>query len=338
MQAFVTGGTGLLGSFLIAELLKNKTEVTAIHRENSDFTVCKTVLSYFFDDVEQAFSSIRWECCDVMDFFRLEEIISNQMYVFHCAAFVSFHKNDHEKIKQINTAGTKNIVQICLDKKVPKLVHVSSIASLGRGLNGKQTTEEDYWDGSGKASVYSKSKFEAEREVWRGIAEGLDAVIVNPSVIIGPGDWKKGSSQLISTVAKGLKFYTKGTNGYVDVRDVAKISYLLACSEISNQRFILNSENLDYKNLFGLMAENLKVKSPEICIGKVLSEISWRVLAVLSFVSGKSPLITRETARSANQKYSYSNEKIRKYLTFEFIPMRESIKFSCEKYLTQITS
>lgn len=326
-----------MGSFLIAELLKNKAEVTAIHRENSDFKVCKTILSYFFDDVEQAFSSIQWESCDVLDFFRLEEIISNEMYVFHCAAFVSFQKNDHEKIKQINIEGTKNIVQICLEKKVQKLVHVSSIASLGRGLDGKQTTEEDYWDGSGKASVYSKSKFEAEREVWRGIAEGLNAVIVNPSVIIGPGEWTKGSSQLIKTVAKGLKFYTKGTNGYVDVRDVAKVSYLLAFSEISNQRFILNSENLDYQNLFGLMAEYLKVKAPAICVGRMLSEISWRILSIISFVGRKSPLITRETARSAIQKYSYSNEKIRKYLVYEFIPMRECIKFSCEKYLSQMT-
>jgi nucleoside-diphosphate-sugar epimerase len=263
----------------------------------------------------------------------LEEIIEADSYIFHCAAFVSFRKEDKDTLLNINIEGTKNIVQICLDKKVKKLVHVSSIAALGRGLEGKETTEEDYWDGSGNASNYSKSKFESEREVWRGIAEGLNALIVNPSVIIGPGEWGKGSSQLIQTVWKGLKFYTSGTNGYVDVRDVSTIIVKLSQSEIENERFILSSENVDYKTFFGWIAQYLEVKSPPFYAGKFLSGISWRILKIWSLFSGKDPIITKETARSANQKYKYSNQKILEAIQFEFIPVSETIRFTCEKFL-----
>jgi nucleoside-diphosphate-sugar epimerase len=229
--------------------------------------------------------------------------------------------------------GTHNIVNACIKNKVRKLCYVSSIAALGRGESNRATTEEDYRDATYKSSVYSQSKFDAEQEVWRGIAEGLNAVMVNPAVIIGPGDWNKGSSQLIQTVYKGLKFYTKGTNGYVDVRDVSKAMIQLMESEITNQRYILSSEDWNYKQLFDSIAKALNVKPPPYFAGPALSGITWRILKVASLFSNKAPLITKETAHNANSFYSYSSDKIIKELDFEFIPLEKSIADTCLLFL-----
>jgi len=332
-MAFVTGGTGLVGAHLLFDLLKKESKVRALRRPTSSLEVVAKVFHYYSENAQELLKKIEWIEGDILDFYLLDDLLQENEEVYHAAAFVSFNPDDHEQIKQINVEGTHNIVNACIKNKVRKLCYVSSIAALGRADLNRATTEEDYRDATYTRSVYSQSKFDAEQEVWRGIAEGLNAVIVNPAVIIGPGDWQKGSSQLIQTVWKGLKFYTKGVNGYVDVRDVSRAMLSLMKSTITNQRYILSSENWNYKQLFEHIAHALNVQPPSIYAGSIISEIYWRALKAISIFTNKAPLITKETAHSANSFYSYSSNKIIKELNFTFIPLKQSIADTCAKFL-----
>jgi nucleoside-diphosphate-sugar epimerase len=225
-----------------------------------------------------------------------------------------------------NTEGTANVVNAALERKVRKLCHVSSIAALGRPENMTDIIDEKLvWKTSKHNSAYAVSKYGAEREVWRGTAEGLDAVVVNPSIVLGVAGPKQGSSRIFNTVWKGLKFYPPGRNGFVDVRDVAKAMVMLMKSDIRNERFILNAANLEYVDLFRMMAEAMGKPAPKIRVNSMLSGLAWRIEKIRSMITGVKPLITPETAHTAVQQYAYSNEKIRQELGFEFTPIRETI-------------
>ncbi|RLD41913.1 MAG: hypothetical protein DRI86_12580 [Bacteroidetes bacterium] len=333
-MAFITGASGLLGSHLVFTLLNNGEDVFALKRKNSNIDIVKKCLKIYSNDYIELFDRINWVEGDILDFYLMDEMAKQHKEVYHTAAFVSFIKKDHSKILDINIQGTANIADACKNHG-SRLVYASSIASLGRGLSDNSTTEKDFRDSSFKSSVYSKSKFLAEMEVWRAIAEGLDAVMVNPSVIIGPGDWNKSSTQLFKTVNNGLKFYTDGTNGYVDVRDVANIMYKLMKSSISAERYILSSEDVTYKDLFSNIALELGKKPPSILANKLLSGVAWRAMSVVSFMTSTTPLITKETSNSANSHYSYSSKKIIEELDYKFIPIDESIKHTARIFKSQ---
>ncbi|MCD4747372.1 MAG: NAD-dependent epimerase/dehydratase family protein [Bacteroidales bacterium] len=332
----VTGGTGLLGSQLLLDLVKSGKKVRALKRNKSKTDIVHKVFSYYFDKPEAMFEKIEWVEGDILDIFSLKDAINGIKEIYHCAAIVSFNPDDKESMIKTNIEGTANIVNVALGENIRKLCYVSSIAALGRADNDGIINEDTIWRTSGKNSAYAISKYGAEREVWRGIEEGLDAVIISPSIIIGLSDNNKGSEELLSTVWNGLKFYTKGVNGFVDVRDVTKLMLLLMQSNIKNERFVVSSENLSYKQLFNMIAENLGKNPPSIKAGYLLSEIAWRVERLKSFISNTKPLITKETARTANQKYYYSNEKIINALNFEFMPISKSIKDACKLFLSNL--
>jgi nucleoside-diphosphate-sugar epimerase len=335
---FVTGGSGLVGSHLLFDLVSSGKQVRALKRKNSSIELTKKIFGYYSNDTEKLLNFIEWIEGDVMDIYSLYDAMQDIDQVYHAAAMVSFHPSDQKEMMKINVDGTANVVNACLYKNVKKICYVSSIATLGRTDNDELVNEETQWKNSKNNSQYSISKYGAEREVWRGTIEGLPAVIVNPSVIIGPGDWKKGSSQLFQKLWDGLKFYTDGVNGYIDVRDVSKAMILLMESDIANSRFILSSENLDYLELFTMISEGLNKKIPSIKANYLLSQFAWRAEKLRSSITGKKPLITKETARTAFHKYYYSNEKIKKALNFEFIPMPQSISDTSKLFLKDISS
>jgi len=334
---FVTGGSGLVGSHLLFDLASSGKQVRALKRKNSSIELTKKIFGYYSNDTEKLLNSIEWVEGDVMDIYSLYDAMQDIDQVYHAAAIVSFHPSDQKKMMMINIDGTANVVNACLYKDVKKICYVSSIATLGRTDNDELVNEETQWKNSKNNSQYSISKYGAEREVWRGTIEGLPAVIVNPSVIIGPGDWRKGSSQLFQQVWNGLKFYTDGVNGYVDVRDVSKAMVLLMESDIVNSRFILSSENLDYLELFTMISEGLNKKIPSIKANYFLSQFAWRAEKLRSSITGKKPLITKATARTAFHKYYYSTEKIKKALNIEFIPMPQSISDTSKLFLKDIS-
>ena len=329
---FLTGGTGLVGAHILLKLTESGQKVKALKRKRSSLTVIKNIFSHY--KKTDLLKSIEWIEGDLLDLFSLQEGIKGCNTVIHCAAIVSFNPKDFKKVMKINVEGTANIVNICLENNIEKLAYISSIATLNDEKN-QVRTEDSFWKESKSNSQYAKSKYLSEQEVWRGIEEGLNSIIVNPSVILGPGDWTKGSSQMFEKVWKGLKFYSSGSTGYIDVLDVAKCVVKLLEKEIINERFILNAENKKYRDIFDSIAENLNKPKPHIKVSPLIKEIAWRIEWLKSFITNKSPLITKETANTAMKNKSFSNEKIIKALDYKFIPIEESIKHYSQWFLEE---
>ena len=328
----VTGGTGLLGSHLLYHLSQTEDAIKALYRSKEKLEQVKTVFSYYSDNYNSLFNKIEWVEGDILDIPLLEDIFNNISVVYHSAAIVDFDRRNEKHMNRVNIEGTANIVNLCLSNNIEKLCHVSSIATLSKPLDGSEATEEDYWNPDAVNSGYGISKNGAEMEVWRGIEEGLNVVIVNPSIIIGPGFWNTSSGKLFTTVKNGMKFYTDGSGGFVGVNDVANTMIMLMKSDVKNERFIINSENITYKKVFTLIANNLKVKPPTIHAKRWMLSIAWRLDVLKSILFGKMQRLNKDSARSSISKNRYSNYKINTTLKVSFKPIEEVIIMSTSHF------
>ncbi|HDO27020.1 MAG TPA: NAD-dependent epimerase/dehydratase family protein [Bacteroidetes bacterium] len=330
----VTGGTGFVGAHLLYHLLQSgKSSVRSLKRTGSSTEFAKKIFSCYSKSPDQLFNKIEWVDGDILDYYSLSDAFAGVDYLYHAAAVVSFHPEDKNKVIRTNIEGTANVVNAALEQKVKKMGYISSIGVLGRAGNQGLTDEETYWKTSSKNSLYSKSKYEAEREVWRGIAEGLDAVIVNPSIIVGPGNWNTGSPQIFQTMWKGLKFYTGGMNGFVDVNDVAHAMIMLTEGDFSGERYIINAENIRYKQFFEWMAAAMNLPAPKYKAGPLMSSAGWRLLKAMTLFTGKRSSITQESVRTANQVYRYSNQKFTEATGMKFMPVKESVEKTAGLFL-----
>ena len=328
----VTGGTGLVGAHLLYHLSLENDVITAIYRTNSNIQAVRRVFSYYTTNFEQLFNKINWVEADITDICQLEIAFESITEVYHSAALVSFNPKDYKAMRKINIEGTSNIVNLCIARKIQKLCFVSSIATIEKSINNKIIDEEGEWNVEKNNYGYGITKYGAEMEVWRASQEGIDVVIVNPGIILGAGFWNAGSGALFSKIYNGLQFYTEGITGFVDVKDVAIVMIRLMNSTIKNERYILVSENVSFKNVFNQIAINFDKKEPTIEVTKWLSEIAWRLDWVKSFITRKSPVLTKQSAQSIHKKHFYSSEKIKKELNFEFEPISKTVAEVCEFY------
>lgn len=329
----VTGATGMLGAHLLFDLLEKGVIVRAIRRSNSSLEQIEKIFSYYSSMPSSLLKQIEWVEADLLDLYSLEEALTGIDKVYHCAAMISFKKKDQQKMIHANVEGTRNLVNACLNHQIKKLVHVSSIAALGRAEKGEVTTERTPWKDGDKDSAYSISKYQSEMEVWRGIAEGLNAVILNPSVILGPGDWSKGSPSFFNLIDKGMQYYSHGMNGYVYVRDVTKAMIQLMESDISGERYILNGEDLTYLELFNMIAKSIRKRGPEKEAKAWMLKIAWRGAYLKGLLTGKEAQFTKSNARSFLSSYSYSSEKFEKDTAFEFTALQRGIALIGDCYL-----
>src|ERR1017187_6352505 len=329
----VTGGTGILGSRLLYDLASKGYEVRCLSRTMNHSIVEKTFQNNAPENYKSLLNKIEWVKGDVLDLVSLVDAMEGITKIFHCAGFVSFYPSDYKMMMKINVEGTENVVNLSLEKSIEKLVHVSSIAAIGRLKQAEMINEETHWKISSANTGYAVSKYGAEREVWRGIEEGLNAVIVNPAVIIAPGDWSSNTPSMFNLVWRGLNFYTEGITAFVDARDVSKIMIALMESNIISQRFILASENLSFREFFDCIADNFNKPHAKIKVGKNLASLGWKLLAIKGFLTNSRPMITKETAIASVSRYYYSNEKIRKAIDIEFIPIKQCIKDVCKVFL-----
>ena len=329
----VTGGTGLVGSHLLFQLAQQGEKIVAIHRKNSDLKTVKNVFSYFSSNYESLFKSITWVEADLSDVPALDFAFKGVTKVYHSAAMISFSASDYRKMRKVNIDGTANIVNLCVANQVKKLCFVSSVAAVGKPLTGKNIDEENEWNVADNNYGYAITKYGSEIEVWRAGQEGVDVVIVNPGVILGSGFWKTGSGKLFDKSYNGFPFFTEGITGFVDVQDVTNIMIKLMNSTIKNQRFILVSESISFKTLFFSIADAFNKKRPTIKVTKLISGIGWRVNWLLSKFSGKTPMITKQSANSSHNRYYYSNKKIKEAIDYQFIPLEETIKNVCKNYM-----
>lgn len=325
----LTGGTGLVGAHILLQLCIENKEVKALKRKDSDIKVVRNVFEHY--QKKELFEKIIWVNGDLLDLISLEDAIKDCDEVIHSAALVSYQAKDAQQLMKINVEGTSNLINMALEQNINKFGYLSSISTLEKN-NGNLISESNQWKTDLNKTTYAKSKHLAEQEVWRGHAEGLDVVIINPSVILGPGNWEKGSSQMFQKVDKGLKYFSSGGTGYVDVCDVVKSLIFLMENNHLNERFIINSENLKYRDVFNWISEGLDKPKPSIKVTPFLKEVAWRIESIRSFFSGKAPLITKETARQAMSTSKYDNSKI-KQLGVEFTPIKQSIQKYCKWYI-----
>jgi len=313
----VTGATGLVGSHLLVQLLQEYEGVKALYRTAQQIEKTKKV----FENANKfdLFEKINWVKGDITDVPSLEIAFKNVTHVFHCAALVSFEPKDEEKLRKINIEGTANIVNCCIDFKIKKLCHVSSIAALGDTKEPEHLiTEATEWNCEKQHSDYAFTKYGAEMEVWRGFQEGLDVVIVNPGVIFGYGFSNLGSDMFVQWVKNKIPFYTNGIIGIVAVEDVAKCMIALMKSEISGERYTLVGENCTYKDLFSAIATVLKTKEPYIYASKALIAIGWRLDWLRAIVTNSKRKLTKSTAVSAHAIDQYDTKKIENALSISF--------------------
>lgn len=325
-MVLVTGGTGLLGSHLLVRLVQSHDNVRVLYRSTAKKESVQKVFTYYFKtEAAQFLEKLEWVEGDILDLYTLGQAFEGVTHVYHCAGFVSFAQRDFTKLMKINREGTANVVNFCLKYNIQKLVHVSSTAAIG-GDDDQVISEQTKWIQSPETSGYSISKYSAEKEVWRGIEEGLKAVIVNPSVIFGAGNWEESSLTILRTVANGFPFYTNGSNAFVDARDVAEIMVQLMKSEVENERFLCLGESITFKELLSLIAKKLHKKLPSINTPKWMMGLTWRITAFLALFTRKSPAITKQSAKTAFGNKVYSNDKIKKTLNFQFITIEDTIE------------
>lgn len=323
VSVLVTGGTGFVGSYLLRYLLaKGYRRIRAIYRPETQ----SPVLAELKEQVE-------WVECDVLDLVGLEEALAGIDWVLHAAAVVSFREQDRQEMMEVNVTGTANMVNIALDMGVKRFLHLSSVAAIGRTKPGDSFNEENTWVRSPYNTQYGLSKYLAEQEAWRGFAEGLDLVVLNPSVILGSYDWRVGSARFFKMIGEGFRFYPRGSTGLVDVRDVVELMVRLMESDYSGQRFIANAETWTYQNLFRRIAQLLEKPAPSIRITPFLQGVSWRLARLQSLLSGKPSLITRETARQSAHTYHYQNQKSKEWLDFRYRPVEQTLREIAGDYL-----
>ena len=314
----VTGATGLVGSHLLKQLVANGKKVRALYRSS-------------VPSIEGT-EGVEWVRGDILDVISVEEAMVGVKQVYHCAAMVSFNPKKKAILHHTNIEGTANVVNACLNEGVDKLLFVSSVAALGRIREDKLINETMNWSEETSNSEYGKSKYFSEIEVWRGIGEGLNAVIVNPVIILGAGDWTSGSSGLFKSAYDEFPWYTEGTGGFVDVMDVVKAMILLMDSNVSSERFILSAENLSYREVFTQMAKNFGKKPPHRRVKPWLASIVWRMEAVKAMFTGKEPLLTKETVHTAAAKVQFDNQKLKRFfLNFQYTPIHISLQHICKE-------
>ena len=325
-MVFVTGGTGLLGAHVLVELSKRNQAIKALKRHSASTNMTEAIFHFYFKEkAKTLFNKIEWVEGDILDITSLKIALQNCNTIYHCAGKVSFHKKDFHAMMKSNKEGTANLVNLAIAIGIEKFCHVSSTAAIGRDKKTEIYTEDNKWQTSNENSSYAVSKYSAEMEVWRGIEEGLNATIVNPSVIIGAGFWTESSLEIFDTVSKGLKFYPNGMNAFVDARDVAFCMVELVEQNKMNNRYLTISENVFFKDLVISIAEKLKVKSPHIAVKKWMVAIGWRMERIKSFLLMRKPKITKETARSAMSISRYSNQKIKSAIDIDFISVDDAI-------------
>lgn len=321
----VTGGAGLLGTELIKQLLSQGKQVRALYN--------KTPLSGF--DTAQ----VEQVACNILDVMGLEAAMEGVEQLYHCAAIVTFNPRRKREMFRINIEGTANVVNAALDAGVKKMVHVSSVAALGRIREDAPIDETMNWTPETSNSAYGQSKYLAEMEVWRGVSEGLDAVMVNPVMILGPGDWNDGSSKIFQSVYEEFPWYTEGTTGFVDVRDVAGAMIQLMESNISAERFIISAEDRSYRDVFTLIAKAFQKRPPHKKVTPAIANIVWRLEAIKSRFNGKEPLVTKETAKTAITKASFNNSKLKKFIPgFTYRTIETTIAETCLAFQQKLNS
>ncbi|MFT4023973.1 MAG: SDR family NAD(P)-dependent oxidoreductase [Flavihumibacter sp.] len=327
-RVLVTGGTGFVGAYIIRELVQRGYAVRATKRAGSR-------LPFFID--RQWLDAVEWVDADVLDLTQLNDAMQQVDAVVHAAAVVSFTADQRRQMYAVNVQGTANVMNLAIENNIGRMVHLSSVAALGRTEQGEEVDENKQWSDSRLHTHYSISKQMAEMEVWRAMAEGLNAVILNPSTVLGYGDWNSSSCAIFRQAYDGFPWYTDGINGFVAVEDLAAITVDMLETDVTMERYIVSGDNWTFRQLFTEIAGAFGKKPPHRKASAWMGALAWRLEKLRSLFSGKKPLLTRETARVARSKTYFSAKKILDLLPHRrFTALDKAIRDSAAAYQRQL--
>ncbi len=335
----ITGVTGMLGSHLAYTLLQTEDKIRAIKRKNSKIGNTLKTFQFYISKAEaqKLFTKIEWVEADILDYQSIYEALEGIDEVYHVAAIISFNPAERQNIIDNNTKGTANIVNASLQQNIKKFCHISSIAALGQETNNP-ITEKSVRSSDIYYTGYQQSKYMSELEVWRAAEEGLNVVILNPPIILGISPKKReGSTSLFYNIEKGLRFYTNGVTGYIDIHDVVNVAIILMNKKIYKERFIINSENISYREILNLISDEFETKRPKYYANKLMLSLAWRLEKIKTVFTRKSPVITKDVVKSAASIDKYSSQKISETIDYQFMPITESIKKNVAIYKKMIT-
>lgn len=324
MKFFLTGATGFLGSWTVRTLIDDGHTVRAIRRPSSSM-----------DLLEDVADQVEWIPGDVLDPEALESGMQGVDAVIHAAAYLGFEgQRSQERLMEVNVGGTAMVVDAALQTGVERLVHVSSIAALGRTEDMRHCLDETAeWRDSPMNTGYAVSKYRAELEIQRGVAMGLDAVLVNPSIIMGVGRLTENTMQIADRIARRkLPFRPKGGTNVVDVRDVAA-GILEACrSGRTGQRYILAGHNLSWEDILETMGGALGVIPPRRTLPRPVMMSVAGLMEFGSFLFRRPAVITRENVRLSMSVSCYDNTRSREELGLSYRPFPETAQWIAEGY------
>ena len=330
-KIFLTGATGLLGSHLLIELIKQKKNVLVLVRNKVKANaVLQTVLKWYGLEANELKDFVKFIEGEISDIDLINECLQDIDVVYHCAGLISLFNEDKWKMLKVNGEGTANIVNACITQKVKQLLYVSSVSTINKTADG-EIDEALFTKDDANLSAYAISKRAGENEVWRGIEEGLNAVIVNPSVIIGPSEKETGTMALFYRIKNGMKYITTGLTGYVDVRDVANICVQLIEKKISGDRFIVSAENLTVANFAEKIAQKLNINVEFKLAPSWLLKLIVFINACRNFVTGKKYLPNKVAIKMVGNKSYYRNDKIVKVLNYNFLSIDSAIENTITK-------
>ena len=326
-MVLVTGGTGFIGAYILKELVQKGHPVRAIRRSSD--------LPFFID--ASILQQIEWVNGNLFDPGLLEDALTGVNAVIHAAGKVSYHHSDRRELYKTNIEGTANIVNLSLDKNIQRFIHISSVSAIGRRTDGGSVNEEKKWEENKKNTHYGISKFYGEMEVWRGFAEGLNGLILNPATVLGYGDWNSSSCRIFKNAYEEFPWYTQGVNGFVDVNDLAAVTVSLMESTLHNERYLISGENWSFEKLLKTIALGFGRKPPTRLASPLMGNIAWQMEKLKSIFTGRKPLLTRESARIAQSKTYFDNRKILEALPgFQFTPLEETIDRACRQYMSNL--
>ena len=321
----ITGATGLVGSHLLIQLTQQGHPCKALYRNHDKIKDVKALYHYYYpEESSEKWDGIQWVSCDLLNLMEIDVAMGGVDYVYHCAALVSFFKADFESCIKNNRIATANIVNYSLKHQIKKLCYVSSTAAIGVNVKGA-TNEMNKWEPGNEVSGYSVSKFLAEKEVWRGIEEGLNAVMINPCVIFGPGDWNNSSLAIFKAAKKGMPFYPPGANAIVDVRNVVTAMIQLTESTISKERYLCVGPNLRFHDLFQSLCKALGKNSPKFTAPKFVALFYALMNELLGHITGKRTGVSIESVHSGYKTITYNREKLDKIVSQSYYSLDETI-------------
>lgn len=329
----MTGASGILGSYVVAELLRQGEKVVACRQSQSSLDAIQNLIALQFGDGSSLWNEIEWRELDITSLLSIEQCLQGIDRVYHCAGLVSFSPSSRSQLYRLNEEGTANLVNVCLSRPGIQLCHVSSIGTLNNTEHRGPLNESVFWKNTGREGHYARSKYNAEREVWRGMEEGLSAVIVNPGVILAAPFWKQSSLELLRTAYRGNRFYTSGKTAVVMAEDVAAVMVKLMTQQQFGKRYVVIENNYTFYSLFSALRKGFGYKGRLIGLPKNLLTFVSFVERFFSFFIGRDPFLNPSFMQSAFNQQEYSRAELDKTLAQQFLPVPDSIPKLCEIYL-----